>query len=149
VCGLTKGKYALKRVRGALIEPDLYLARAKAALKGAGKDKLKLVLGLATDASTPGSAQSMRIRFGDKLDVTIPAGSFEGKGERYEFKGDMEGITKVVLDYAKEALTIKGKGMDLGDFAEGASSVLVGIDLGDQGRAVRVRMVRKGAGLRY
>jgi len=148
-CALTSGKYALKKVRGTLLHPNLYLSRVKAKIAGGGKDKLKLVLGLATDGSTPAAAEDVRIRFGDDLDVTIPAGSLTREGDRFVFKGDAEGITQVVVDYARESVTVKGKGMDLGDFPQGACSVLVGIEIGGEGRAVRVRMVRTNAALRY
>lgn len=146
---LTKGKYALKKVRGTLVEPGLYLAKAKAAVRGAGKDKLSLLLGLATDGSTPAAASDLSIGFGKAVSVTIPAASFTKNGDRYEFRGDIDGITSVVLDYAKETVKIKGKGMDLGTIPEGASEVDVSVTLGDDARAVRVRMVRSGSSLRY
>jgi hypothetical protein len=146
---LTKGKYALRRVRGTLLEPDLYLFRAKGKLNGTGKDGLKLLLGLATGSDTPASASEIEVRFGENLEVVIPAADFVKKGDRFEFKGDVQGITRVVLDYAKEMVKIAGKGLDLGAFAEGASAVHVSVRVGSEEKAIRVRMVRKGARLRY
>jgi len=148
-CALTKGKYALKRVRGTLIAPNLYLSRVKAVVKGDGKDKLKLVLGLATDGATPAKASDVRIWFGESFDVTIPAASFVREGDRYLFKGDVKGITQVSVDYRKEAVTIKGKGMDLGDFPQGPSAVFVGLSVAGDSSAVRVRLVRTRSALRY
>ncbi|MHC4860313.1 MAG: hypothetical protein ACYTDY_09515 [Planctomycetota bacterium] len=146
---LTKGKYALRRVRGALVEPTLHLAKAKAKLAGAGKDKLSLLLGLATDGTTPTEAADLAISFGEGLSVTIPADQLTPKGDRFEFRGDIGGITRVVLDYRKEILKIKGAGLDLGAFEEGGNSVDVSVGLGADERAVRVRMARKGSSLRY
>jgi hypothetical protein len=146
---LTKGKYALGKVRGALVEPGLYLAKAKAAVKGAGKDKLALTLGLTTDGTTPAAASDLSIGFGDHVAVTIPAAEFTRNGDRYEFRGDADGITKVVIDYARETITVKGKGMDLGTVPEGPVEVDVSVGLGAESRAVRVRMVRSGSALRY
>ncbi|MHC4471943.1 MAG: hypothetical protein ACYS99_13370, partial [Planctomycetota bacterium] len=146
---LTKGKYALRRVRGALLEPNLYLSRAKVKLKGPGKDTLKLLLGLATGSDVPAGVSDVEVRFGESLEVVVPAADFVERGDRFEFKGDVGGITLVVLDYAKEIVKIKGKGLDLGAFAEGANTVLVSVRIGTEDRAVRVRMVRKGSNLRY
>jgi hypothetical protein len=148
-CALTSGKYKIRKVRGALIEPNLYLAKIKGKIKGPGKDKLKLALGLATGGTTPAAASDVRIRFGSAVDVTIPAGSFRREGDRYVFEGNVGGIRDVVLDYAREILTIKWKELDLGGIAEGASAVYVGVDVGGDGRGVHVRLVREGSKLRY
>jgi len=131
-CALTKGKYALKKVRGTLIEPSLYLARAKAKIKGGGKDKLLLLLGLATGGKTPDTVDDVVVRFGQGLEVTIPGDSFERNGDRHEFEGNVDGITLVLLDYAKELVKIKGKGLDLGAFDEGPIAVSVGVDVGEK-----------------
>lgn len=53
------------------------------------------------------------------------------------------------IDFRKEAITVKGKGLTLGEFAEGPGSVEVRIALGDDERAVNVRMARKGKAVRY
>ena len=146
---LTRGKFALRKVRGTLIEPNLYLLRTKVKLGGTGKDALKMVLGLATADATPATAPDVEVRFGDSLEAVIPAASFVKKRERFVFKGDVQGITQVVLDYAREMVKIKGKRLDLGSFAEGANAVLVSVRVGSEERAIRVRMIRKGARLRY
>jgi hypothetical protein len=144
---LTNGKYALRRVRGTLIEPNLYLAKAKGRIKGPGKDSVKLLLGLATAGTTP-AASDLTVRFGD-YEATIPAADFTNKGDRYDYRGSGDGIARVVLDYKKEAIKIQVKGLDLGAYPEGASEVLVGVTLGADRRAVRVRMARKGSSFRY
>jgi len=146
---LSKGRYALGRVRGALVMPGLYLARAKASLTGAGRDKLSLRLGMATAGTTPDAASDLTIGFGEDVSVSIPAASFTRSGDRYKFHGDIDGITKVVLDYARGTISVKGKGLDLGAVPEGPVEMDISVRLGDETRAVRVRMVRSGSGLRY
>jgi len=146
---LTKGRYGLGKVRGALIAPNLYLARATATLKGNGKDALALVVGLATGGTTPADASNVTIGFGNNLLVTIPAASFTKTGDRFVFSGDVGGITKVILDYARETMAVFGKKLDLGEFTAGGNQVQVSVQVGDDARAVAVRMVRKGATMKY
>lgn len=146
---LAKGLYGLGRVRGALVKPNLYLARAKAGLKGSGKDSLSLVVGLATAGTTPTVASDLSVSFGDTFSATIPAGQFVKKGDVYTFAGDVNGITKVIVNYLRETITISGKGLDLGNFPQGPNIVLVGIGFGAETHAVRVRMGRTGASMRY
>jgi hypothetical protein len=146
---LAHGKYALGKVRGALVAPNLYLFRARAGLHGGGKDTLALLVGLATNGTTPAQASDVKVAFGGTLSATIPAGSFTKKGDVFAFKGNVDGITKVALDYKRETIAVAGRGLDLGTFAQGGNAVTVAIGLGSDARAVEVRMVRKGNGLRY
>jgi hypothetical protein len=149
VIGLTRGVYKLGRRRGAISEPNLYVARAKAKVKGAGKDALKLIAGIATTGVTPTQAPELRIAFGPMLDVTIPSGDFTKSGDRFTFRGDRDGITSVVVDYLKEVVTVKGKNLDLGNIPEGAQSVSITLVLGSDERTVNVRMVRSRSSLKY
>ncbi len=146
---LAGGKYALGKVRGALVAPNLYPVSARAALHGGGKDTLALKVGLATAGTTPAQASDVSIAFGPTLSVTIPAASFVKQGDKYEFTGNVGGVTRVVLDYARETIKITGKGLDLGTFAQGGNSVAIAISVGSDARAVQVRMARKGVALRY
>ena len=146
---LAHGKYALGRVRGALVAPNLYLVAARAVLHGGGKDTLALKVGLATNGTTPAQASDVSIAFGPTFSATIPATSFVHQGDKYAFKGSVGGITKVTLDYARETILISGKALDLGTFAQGGNAVTVAIGVGSDARAVQVRMARKGAAMRY
>jgi len=65
------------------------------------------------------------------------------------FAAKSAGITKVVLDYARETITISGKSLTLGDFAQGGTAVLVGVGVGTDPRSVRVRMAHKGAAMKH
>ncbi|MEN8149905.1 MAG: hypothetical protein ABFS86_08785 [Planctomycetota bacterium] len=148
-CTLTSGKFALKKVRGTLIEPTLHLWRMAAKVKGGGKDALKFIVGLATSGPVPATVPDVRVVFGDAIDVTIPAASFERVGDAFLFKGDADGITMVKVDFAKEAVVVKGKNLDLGTFSEGANSMLLGVEIGGEGGIVGVRVNLKGSQLRY
>jgi len=140
---LTAGKYAYGRKRGALIEPNLFPSRAKATLRGPGKDALAMVVGLATDGVTPSVAPDLHVRLGTGFVLERLSGEFEKKGERYVAPG-------VVLDYARETLTLKLKGIYLGPaFVEGSQPVSIGVALGAESREVRVRMVKSGKKLLY
>jgi hypothetical protein len=140
---LTAGKYALGRKRGALVAPNLFPARVKATLKGAGKDALLMIAGLATDGVTPAAAPDLRVDFGTGFTLERSSAEFTRKGDKYVAPG-------VVLDYLKETLTVKVKDLDLaGAFAEGPQPVDLRVELGADAREVRVRVVRKGKKLVY
>lgn len=146
---LTDGRFALGKIRGALIAPNLYLARVRTTLKGPGNDALAMVAGLATGGVTPATAADLTIAFGDNFLATIPGASFTKVGDKFVFEGNTGGITKVTLNYARETITVVGKGLDLGQFAEGGNRVLISIGLGADTRAVVVRMVRKRVTMKY
>jgi Right handed beta helix region len=146
---LAQGKYALGKVRSALVAPDIYLLKAAAKLKGAGKDKLALLVGFATNGTTPAQASDVQIGFGGTFSATVPAAAFTKKGDVFTFKGNSGGVTKVVVNYARETIAVAGSGLDLGTFAPGGNPVTVTIGIGSDSRAVQVRMGLKGAGLKY
>jgi hypothetical protein len=143
---LEGGKYVLGRTRGALVTPNLYLAKAGATLKGVDLDSLKLLVGLATDGGTPNEAPDLEIGFGDNYTASLPGEAFTQKVD--VFRASVGGVS-ATLDYRRETLKISVKGGNLGAFADGAQSVRVVVTLGGDTREVRVRMVRAGAKLRY
>lgn len=56
----------------------------------------------------------------------------------------------MLLDYAKEVITVKGKGLDLGAFPDGPQPVAVTIEIdGVEVQTTAVRMVRKRKALKY
>jgi len=144
--GLEAGKYVLGRKRGALKEPNLWLAKARAKVVGDGMDVLSLRVGLATDGETPTEAPSLQVAFGDSFTQTFT-------GEQFAVNGGVlsavDGGVKAVLDYRRELLTVSARGINLGNFLEGAQPVSVRLTLGGETREVRVRMVKKGARLGY
>jgi hypothetical protein len=143
--GLTGGKFKLGRQRGALVAPAVFLAKLKARLADAGPDSFSLLAGLATDGQTPAEAPSVRVEIGDAYAALVPASAFTRQGDRYVAKGDVG----VVLDYLRETVAVKAKGVELGAFAQGANALRVEIAVADDARASTVRAVRKGASLRY
>jgi hypothetical protein len=147
--GLDAGGFVLGRRRGALVAPNLYLYKAKAVLAGDGADTLSLKVGLATGGATPETAPAVVVGFGDGFSETIPSEAFVPNGDRFEFRGDVGGITLVVLDYLKETVTVKGKGLELGEFPGGPAPVRVTVGLDGDVRAVRVLFGRRGAALVY
>ncbi len=147
---LKKGAFKLGKVKGTLIEPNLFLYSAKAKIKGAGKDSLKLKVGLATLGGMPAAAPELSLTFGENLCVTVPSASFKKKGKNtWQAKGPKGSLTSVKLDYARETLTISGANLSLGNLADGAQDLTVTIGLGTVARCVAVRMVKKGSSLKY
>ena len=144
-----KGGFRIGRKRGSLSVPNLFVVRSHAIVAGDGKDELAIIVGLAAGGSTPSSASDVHVRYGTVLDATIPAASFTKKGESYVFKGDVDGITGVTLDYLREQVTIVGKGLDLGAFPAGQSPLTIVVGVGEDERGVAVRVARKGNLLKY
>ena len=146
---LENGKFKLGKKAGALIEPVIYLFKVNGKLVGGGQDSLQLKAGFATDGTTPDDAPDLSLDFGGTISASVESAAFEKQGDRFVFKGDPGGLTSVVLDYKKETITIKAKGVDLGEFVEGPQPVDVTLGLGEDVRQVQVRMVRKNKTLKY
>lgn len=146
---LTNGGFRIFRTRGSLVAPNLFIVRASAALVGPGKDSLNLFVGLATAGATPDQASDVTVTFGSALQANIPAAAFQRKGDQYVFKGDVNGVTSVVLDYAKEVVSISGRGMDLGAFAEGPNPLTIVVGVGTDVRGVSVTASRIKKALKY
>lgn len=146
---LAKGGYKLGKKRGALSAPNLFVVSTKATVPGGGKDTLTLVVGLASGGVTPAAAPDLDVEFGAKLAAPIPSGQFVRKGDQFVFKGNVNGVTSVVLDYAREQITVKGSKLDLGAFVQGQSAVHVVVALGAENRGVTFRVARKGNVVKY
>ncbi len=146
---LVAGAFGLGKARGTLSAPTLFLVKAAATLKGAGSDAFALTAGLATDGTTPSTLPTFTIYFGDTFAEKIAGAAFVKKGDTFTYKGGKTGVTSVVVDYARERVIVKAKGVSLGSFAAGPQPVLVGLRLGPDARAVEVRMGHSGAKLKY
>jgi hypothetical protein len=149
VVTLQDGRYTLGRKRGALIEPALHAFKVRGTLKGPGLDAINLRVGLATQGFTPAGAPAVQLDFGPDFEATVPSSAFVKKGDQFVFKGDIGGLTSIVLDYLRETVTVKGKGLDLGEYVEGPQPVSVMLGVGLETREVSVRMVRKKKSLKY
>lgn len=148
---LAKGKFALGKTRGTLVEPSFFVAKAKGTSVGAGFDSLKLVTGFATSGATPAAAPNFRIKFGDSFEVVVPSATFGAPvKDRFTALAPAPGVASVVLDYAKETITVSGSALDLGTFAAGTSvPVTVGLSLGTDNRSVALRMSRNATKIAY
>src|SRR5262245_55825216 len=144
-----KGGFRIGKKRGSLSVPNLFVVRSHAEVPGGGKDTLAIIVGLATGGATPAQAADVNVRYGDMLDATVPADSFDRVGDKYVFKGNVNGITSVTMDYARETVTIVGKGLDLGTFPVGQSPLTIVVGVGEDERGVAVRVSRKGDLLKY
>ena len=71
---------------------------------------LSLLVGLASGGTTPAAASDLTIGFGDTFSQTITAGQFVRKGDVDTFTGNAGGITKVIVSYVRETITISGAG---------------------------------------
>ena len=141
--------FTLGKKPGTLVAPELHLQAGKARLKGGGEDTLVLRLGLATGGVAPPAAPDVTLGFGATFSELVPSASFTRVGNKDVYAGPPGGLTSVVLDYAKERLVVKARDVDLGAFDEGGNAVTVWAQLDLDAWAVAVRMVRKGATLKY
>jgi hypothetical protein len=151
-CSVTlnrNGKYTMGRVRGTLSEANLVLQRAKATLRGGGRDELILVTGLATTGVAPAEAREFEVEFGDYFSETIPAEDFRRDGNSFRYTGALGGLTRVVVDYRKERILMRGAGLDLGEIEKGVHPVTITVRLGDEEWSATVQMRRGKLLFRY
>jgi hypothetical protein len=147
---LAGGRFKLGRTPGALVSPVLYLEKAKARLDDAGPDALALRAGFATDGTTPGTPSDVHFAFGDTYSATVPAAAFRRSKERWIGRLEAGGENlSIALDYRRERITVKARGVELGDFAEGPGPLRVELSVGDEARGTDVRAVRSRRSLRY
>lgn len=146
---LTSGGFRIGKKRGALLSPNLFVVRSHASVRGPGKDAVTLIVGLATNGTTPASVEDVRVEFGAGLSATIPGASFTRSGDKFSFAGDVGGVTKVTLDYLRETAVIVGKGLDLGALTEGQNPLRIVVGFGDANRGVSVRVARKKSTVKY
>lgn len=146
---LAGGRFRLGKPAGNVTEPALHLQKAKATLRGPGKDALALVLGMAGPGAPPPVAPQLELSFGAGFSEVIPAGAFTQKGSTWRYKGTKGALTAVVLDYGRDLVRVKGAGLDLGALPPGAQPLEIGLVLDAEEQRLQVRMVRKGNALRY
>ena len=134
-----------------LSEPVIFPFRAKATAKGGGKDKLTVLAGFAADGDAPASAPDTTVSFGD-FAVTVPGAEFTPKGPGVfvaKNPPSAPGVKTLTVDYARELVSLKAAGVDLGAIAEGAFDVVISVTLDGETRSVQVTAVRAGKQIRY
>jgi hypothetical protein len=146
---LKKGGFRLLRTRGSLLEPNLFVVRSTATVKGGGRDALNLYVGLATGGTVPDAASDVTLTFGNTFQAEVPASGFRRKGSQWVFRGDANGVRTVVLDYARDVAFVQGSRMDLGPFVPGANPMTIVVGVGDDVRGVSVTASRVGNALKY
>ena len=149
VVDLAAGKYRAGRNRGSLLEPLLWVEEAVIEQHTVRRDRFDVVLGLATDGTTPAQIEDVRIAC-ENFETTIPGTSFTRNGDRWEWTGDSGGITEVVVDYGRERVSISGGEIyGLGSYSEGPNPRSFSFDVGADGRAAVVTLKGNRLRLRY
>jgi hypothetical protein len=146
---LAGGRFKLGKPPGNVTAPALHLQKARAALRGSGKDTLALVLGMAGPGAPPPVAPQVELGFGAAFSEVIPSAAFTQRGSTWRYKGSKGALTSVVLDYGRDLVRVKGAGLDLGALPPGAQPIEIGLVLDADDQRLAVRMVKKGSALRY
>jgi hypothetical protein len=134
------GKYKLGRRRGTLSEPAFLPKTVKAKVSATKPDKLLLVGGFATSADAPSALGVVRVGVGETFALEIPGGSFTRKGDVWTFREKVDGrVVSVVIDFVRELVTVRTKGVELGDLASATTDVT--FDSGAGGSAVAITVV--------
>ncbi len=145
---LTDDEFKLRKIPGTVVLPAVNVTKLKAKLKGDGKDTLTLVLGFDSDGDLPATPSSLSVGLGG-YGATIAGDQFTRKGSKDTFTGRSPGVTKAVVDYAKEKITVKVKNVDLGNYVEGPVPVTITVGIAGTIHTLLTRTVRTGKSLKY
>jgi hypothetical protein len=145
---LSGGKFKLSAPHGNFIDPCIYVANVAGKVVGDGKDTLSLTVGVAMDGTTPPEPPDLVFAFGD-FSRTFTGDQFKRKGTKDVFTDATGDVTSMVVDYAKQTLTITGHKLTLGTFTQGANLVDIDVEFADEFHDVPVRVVVKGKTLTY
>lgn len=143
---LSDARYQLGRARGALLDPPFFPARSVAVLKEGANDKLQFKGGFATGGVTPATISSVRIAFGDGFQRTIPGTSFTKAGDRFLYL-EKDGAYALVIkiDFLRETVLTKAKGIELGDLETATIDVVFGSGETSQSVRLTVTLGQKGS----
>jgi len=148
VAKLVAGKFKLGKVRGGLIIPCVFPQSMVATLKGPAKDTLTLVTGFSladyVSIGGPGDIDPcLTIAVGGTFTATIDRAAFvvSKKGDKLTFKGNVNGITSVVIDLVRETITVKGSKMTLAGVTATSGPLAVTMTLDTVARGVDTRTV--------
>jgi hypothetical protein len=142
-CTVTLAAGSFKLGKNDLAAPALAPEKMKAKIVGDSKDGLKVTARL---ADLPVGATDVVVRFGESYELAVGAAAFTSKGNRHSYRGDGASIK---IDSAKGQVKVSLKGVDLGTFPDGASSVELKLSLGGEEHSIGIRMFRKKKGLKY
>lgn len=143
-----RGRYVLGPPEGDLAFPLIHLLAVRGSVPDAKPHSFRIAACLAGGVVPPPVPQDLRVVVG-AFEQEIPASAFTTKRGRHQFSGAAPGITKVVVDFGSEAMTVDAKGISLGALAQGPNPVRVLVEYG-KGRFDRtVLLARKKNALRY
>lgn len=141
--------------KGLLESPGLCLRSVNARLRGGRVRSLKLVAGLGGRKPVWKADIHVTVAVGD-WEVQIPGDEFKyGSLDRdyWAFRGNIQGITSIELDYTADRMTVEATDPAMGAFPTGTHTVPVRLAVDDVRYDVSyeatVRMVSKRGRLRY
>ena len=119
------GKYKLGRRRGTLSAPAFLPKTVKASVGDTKPDKLLLIGGFAATADAPAALGTVRVGVGETFSLEIPGDQFTRKGDVWTFRQKADGtLVSVAIDFVREQVTVRTKGVEVGDLA-GATTDIV------------------------
>jgi YVTN family beta-propeller protein len=139
VVRLTDGVYRLGRVRGTLVSPPFFPAKARILTSDERPDVLSLSGGFATEGAVPAALGDVQIAVGPEFEVNIPGAEFVRSGDRFAFtQAAEESAVAVTIDFAREVIRLRARGIEVGALGEGTTDIIVNAGAG--GGAVRVQV---------
>ncbi|MFN0204920.1 MAG: LamG domain-containing protein [Planctomycetota bacterium] len=122
---LTNGSFTLGKNPGTLIAPDYFPNKLSATVSDSKPDVLSLSSGFATDGSIPDSLFGIHVAVGTELQLAIPGSAFTKKGSTFKAAGvSGNGTYSIALDFVKQLVTVKTKGIELGDLGGSTTTIL-------------------------
>lgn len=122
------GTFRLGSRSGELVAPLVHPMSLAAKVPDGKSHTFTLICALA-GASAPAVPVEVTVRLGEFTE-TVPAAAFRVVRGKYVYAAPKPGVTNVIVDPAKERVTVSGKGVDLGPFVPGANPVDVRIAVG-------------------
>jgi hypothetical protein len=143
---LTAGAFALGKVRGDLVAPSFFPAKATVAANDGKPDGLTFSGGFGNAGPTPAALGDVHVALGDTFDQTIAGATFTRKGNVFSHSEKGAGTTLAVsLDFGRGVMKVKAKGFEVGTFAATTADFVVDVGGGDPPVRVTVRLGGSGA----
>src|SRR6185295_4710954 len=144
---LTKGAFALGKVRGDLVAPPFFPSKASIAANDGKPDALSFSGGFGNAGPTPSVLGDVHIAVGDTFDRTIAGSAFTRKGNVFSHSEKGAGTAlSVSLDFGRGIMKVKSKGIEVGLFS--AVTVDFVVDLGAGDLPVRTTVRLGGTGIK-
>lgn len=142
---LTAGAFKLGKVRGDLVAPAFFPAKAVVAANDGKPDALAFSGGFGNAGTTPAVLGDVHIALGDTFEQTIAGSAFTRKGNVFSHSEKGAGTAlSVNLDFGRGILKVKAKGFEVGTFAAPTADFVVYV--GGSTRPVRATVRLGGSG---